>query len=256
MQQKAEAAAPINSFYQAVASGRGIIAEYKRKSPSKGKMNSANIEAAPEAYAKANFIKAISVLTDADYFDGSLEHLGTIKSATKKPILRKDFIYDEYQIYEARAFGADALLLMTQLFVDKKAKMAEFFELATSLGLDVLFEVGLDTGNAEALINLLPEKARLVGVNSRVFKGASLGFKNKITRFFSGKDFSTDRNIHQKLRQLLPTDAIAIAESGIHNSSHLKQAFASGYQVALVGTAFMAGPQTISDAIDDFATVF
>src|SRR6478672_6580708 len=117
----AREAPPVRPFADALRKQFGLIAEIKRKSPSGGEMRAANVEAAASAYARSHVVKAISVLTNAIDFGMSIEDLQRVREITGKPVLRKDFIFDEYQVYEARAFGADALLLMVNVL--EQAKM-------------------------------------------------------------------------------------------------------------------------------------
>src|SRR5438094_10398041 len=104
------------SFCHVLASGGfGIIAEIKKKSPSMGKMKPANVAQAPEVYKESAVVKAVSILTDSAYFGMAIEDLDRLKRQIGKPVLRKDFIFDEYQVFEARAAGADAILLMASV---------------------------------------------------------------------------------------------------------------------------------------------
>ncbi len=252
-------ASPVIPFAEALSSERCVIAEYKRKSPSKGTMNEANLANAIRLYGECPYIKAISVLTDEDYFDGKLEYLQQIKSATGKPVLRKDFIIDEYQVYETRAAGADAILLMTQLFVGKKQQLGELFKTATSIGLGVLFEVGVDAADADTLVALLPQGAQVVGINARMIKSSKIALRARLSKLispFTRKDYTTDRSRHKNLRKKLGDDIIAVAESGIHTVQHLKDAFNWQYQAALIGTAFVSGPRPIEEVINEFADAF
>src|SRR6266496_5701858 len=108
-------APPLRSFSNALSNGFGLIAEIKRRSPSGGEMRRENVERAPDAYAKSPVVKCVSVLTNSTDFGMSIDDLPKMKAQIPKPILRKDFILEEYQVYEARAFGADALLLMANV---------------------------------------------------------------------------------------------------------------------------------------------
>src|SRR2546423_5338122 len=112
----------------------GIIAEIKRKSPSMSAMIPANVEEAPGAYGESSVVKAVSILTDWKYFGMRIEELEGLKRRIGKPVLRKDFIFDEYQVVEARAFGADAILLMAAVL--EKARLLDLFDVATGLGMD------------------------------------------------------------------------------------------------------------------------
>src|SRR6478672_9874651 len=122
LKQMLRDAPPVRSFSGALRTGFGLIAEIKRKSPSGGDMRRENVEAAPAAYGASNAVKAVSVLTNTVDFGMSIEELQRVREVVKKPVLRKDFIFDDYQVYEARAFGADALLLMVNVLDRAKLK--------------------------------------------------------------------------------------------------------------------------------------
>ena len=136
-----------------------------------GPMRPENVSAAPIAYEDSPIVAAISVLTNHMHFGMSIERLTSIRKSGTKPVLRKDFIVEEYQVREARAFGADAILLMANVL--DRARMAGFYDLARELGMEALFEV-----HTEEEISALPRDARVVGINSRKFKAKS-GFVGK-----------------------------------------------------------------------------
>src|ERR1051326_5707693 len=143
-------------------SGMNVIAEFKRRSPSKGKINSCVEPAAMAAIYESAGAAAISVLTEEDYFDGSLNDLRQVRAATQLPILRKDFIVDEYQIYESAAAGADALLLIVAALDDETlTKLRALAE--DELGMDTLVEVH----SKPEMNRALNCGARLIGVNNR-----------------------------------------------------------------------------------------
>src|SRR5262245_3465918 len=169
-------APPVLSVIGALRNGFGLIAEIKRKSPSGGDMRQENVLAAPEAYAQSNTVKAVSVLTNTADFGMAIEELQRVRGLVPKPVLRKDFIFDEYQVYEARAFGADALLLMVNVL--EREKMRRLSELSRELGMEVLFEA-----HTKEEIESIPEGALLYGINSRKFMA-------------SAKRFSTDGKGH------------------------------------------------------------
>ena len=153
-----------------INSSNGIIAEFKRKSPSKGFINAeAMVENIIPKYEESG-VAGISVLTDTDYFGGKIEDLIKARALTETPILRKDFIIDEYQIYEAGAIGADAILLIGECLT--KTEVKRFSGLAKHLNLDVLFEV-----HSESDIESYNENIDIVGVNNRDLKS----FKTDIT---------------------------------------------------------------------------
>lgn len=194
----------------------GIIAEFKRKSPSKGAIN---LYASPEQvsieYMQAG-ASAISVLTDTHFFGGSKEDLKTVRKFNYCPILRKEFIIDEYQIIEAKSMGADAILLIASIL--EKEEVQRFTKLAKSLGLEVLFEV-----HDQEEINKYVSDIDLIGVNNRNLK-----------------TFSTDYRYSMEMFQKLPQEAIKISESGINNPLFIQELKDVGYDGFLIGEHFMA----------------
>ena len=160
IQLRAARAKPPRSLEQALRKSKGLIAEIKVRSPSMGSMRAENVAAAPVAYEKSEIVRAVSVLTNETYFGQSIMQLGELRSIISKPILRKDFIIDEYQIFEARAYGADAILLMTTIL--NAEELQRLGDCAQSLGLDVLYEA-----HDEQEISMLPTGARICGINSR-----------------------------------------------------------------------------------------
>jgi indole-3-glycerol phosphate synthase len=245
-------APPTRSLHGALQRGFGVIAEYKRRSPSGGPSDPTNLAAAFETYASTPWIVAVSVLTDEDYFGGALADLKTAREAVKKPILRKDFIVDEYQVYEARVAGADAILLMASVLVDDPGRMKELYALARSLGLDVLVELGMTEHHIEDLVFVVPPEARIWGINARQFANASL------RPFTPGErhDLPTDLATHRNYRALVPPGKLAIAESGIHTSADLRFARDAGYAGALVGTAFLKPGSSIGSVTAELAQAF
>lgn len=205
-----------------------LIAEVKKASPSKGLLRPKfdPLELAT-TYAE-NGASAISVLTDARYFQGNLEYLTQIRqhldSATlhasrftfPPPLLRKDFIFDPYQVYEARAAGADALLLIAAVLNDRE--MAELLNLTQALGLAALVEVH----NRAELARVLPLQPHLIGVNNRNLH-----------------DFSVDLNTCIELRQHVPADICFVAESGIHTAADVARLAREGVDAILVGEALV-----------------
>ena len=207
------------------ASGRvALITEVKKASPSKGllrhKFDPLDLAT---TYAE-NGAAAISVLTDTRYFQGSLDHLAQIRqrldsslsSQPPTPLLRKDFIFDPYQVYETRAAGADALLLIAAVLNDKD--MAGLLSLTHSLGLTALVEVH----NRAELERVLPLQPRLIGVNNRNLH-----------------DFSVDLNTCIELRQHVPADICFVAESGIHTAPDVARLAREGVDAVLVGEALV-----------------
>src|SRR5437773_5494947 len=164
LKQMLRDAAPIISFSAALSTGNALIAELKERSPSQGKMRSQNVAEAVLAYKKSPFVKAISVLTSWTNFGSNMrvERLPAVKQQTSKPVLRKDFIFEEYQVYQARAFGADAILLMANIL--EPGEMKRLLAFAKELTMDVLFEC-----HTREQIEQLPAGAEIYGINSRTF---------------------------------------------------------------------------------------
>ena len=230
----------------------GIIGEIKKKSPSRADMIPANVEEAPEVYRDTRLVKAVSILTDWTYFGMTVEGMLRYKERIGKPVLRKDFIFDEYQVWEARAFGADAILVMSCLPITKP-QLRALLEIATELGMDVLFEV-----HSEREIWRVPNKASLFGINSRTFMTSrdSLRYKlSKLTaKFFPGnvRDFSTDVALFEKLIGALPKGSIKVAESGV-TPSQISKIRNVGFDAALIGTALLQSSKGVRLTLNDFA---
>jgi indole-3-glycerol phosphate synthase len=219
---------PVVSFSRAlVASPTGIIAEFKRRSPSKGFINEhADVESVTAGYAAAG-AAAISVLTDSDYFAGSLDDLRTARRVADEaahgagrgvPLLRKDFIVDEYQLCEARLAGADAVLLIAAaLGREECARLAAF---AASLGLEVLLEL-----HDESESGHICPGVSVVGVNNR-----NLG------------SFVTDTAVSERLAESLPAGIVRISESGISSPQTVRSLREKGFRGFLMGENFMKQP--------------
>lgn len=218
----------------------GLIAEIKHRSPSVGPMREENVRAAPEAYERSGLVQAISILTNETWFDTPPALLRDLRGSLTKPILRKDFLVDEYQVYEARAMGADAILLMANVL--DAAEMTRFFQLARGLGMEVLFEV-----HEAAEIDRLPDGARVVGINSRKFQTRS-GFVGRSGS--STEDFSTDLTAFG-LADRLPVGTIKVAESGLSADSIAD--VSRSFHAALVGTSLLRDPRGPSACLDEFA---
>ena len=194
----------------------GIIAEFKRRSPSKNEIN--NKLSVHEVCRNYQIFGAsgLSILTNLKYFGGSLEDLALARSACTLPILRKDFIIDEYQIYEAKAFGADTILLISSILT--RDEIANLSKKAKELNLEVLLEVH----NNEELKEGLVEHVDIIGVNNRNLKS-----------------FKTDIQISEKLFNQIPDKFLKISESGLNNDSSIKKLKKIGYQGFLIGEKFM-----------------
>lgn len=197
-------------------SNTGIIAEHKRRSPSKQVINhDLNVFDVAKGYENAG-VCGMSVLTDGKYFGGSLDDLLTARASCNLPLLRKEFIIDEYQIIEAKAYGADVILLIAAILTTKEIK--QFSELAKQLHLDVLLEVH----NEEELHKSIMPSIDLLGVNNRNLK-----------------TFEVSLETSKKLSQLIPNDFIKVSESGISNIEAIKTLQPYGYQGFLIGENFM-----------------
>jgi indole-3-glycerol phosphate synthase len=196
----------------------GIIAEFKRKSPSKGVMNRNSSPAAVCSNYIRSGCSAVSVLTDSKFFGGSTDDLTAVRSNIESPILRKDFIVDEYQIIEARSIGADAILLIAGLHSAEKLK--QLFKFARSLELEILVEV-----HDEKNISAIPNDARLIGINCRNL--ASL---------------RVDPESHTRMIKHLPRDVVKVAESGIRNVPDYINLKQKGFDAFLIGELFMNTP--------------
>lgn len=241
IRRRAADARPPRDFARALtAEGFGLIAEWKHRSPSMGEMRAKNVLAAPAAYEKSPVVRALSVLTNRTHFGGTIDDLARLAAASIKPVLRKDFILDPYQIYAARAAGADAVLLMANVL--SADRMAELHELVLELGMESLFEV-----HEEAEIDLLPAGARVVGINSRKFKSRE-GFV--AAGQSSDADFTLDFSAFE-LAQNLPAGCIRVAESGVTPATVAP--LARHFDAALVGTSLLRDPRGVEAALDEFS---
>jgi indole-3-glycerol phosphate synthase len=200
------------------AGGRvNIIAECKRRSPSRGVLRAIyDPVAIAKSYAEAG-AAAISVLTEPTFFDGSLEHLEAVRAAVRVPVLRKDFIVSEYQVLEARAAGADAALLIVAAL--QRAELVHLMARADALGLDTVIEV--HTG--DELDVALDAGARIIGVNNRDLR-----------------TLEVDVHLSEALVDRVPRDVVAISESGLRTAADLLRLGALGYRAFLIGERFMA----------------
>lgn len=208
----------------------GLIAEVKKASPSKGIIRH-NFDPVKIAVTyQANNATCLSILTDQPYFQGSDDYLIAVREAVGLPLLRKDFMVDEYQIYESRFLGADCILLIMACLSDAQAR--EFYDLATSLGMDVLVEVH-DEKELHRALRLTP---RMVGVNNRNLKTLNVDLQ-------TGLD----------LVKQIPEDVLKVAESGIYKNEHIQAFLEAGYDAFLVGESLMREDdigQAVRDLID------
>jgi len=217
-------AQPAPRDFAAALCGDGIqlIAEVKKASPSRGVIRH-DFNPAEIAYIYAgNGASAISVLTESTHFQGSLEHLKTIRTAledNRLPLLRKDFIYDSYQIYESRAYSADALLLIVALLDPRQ--LAGLLKLSHELGMACLVEVH-NEAELEAALN---SGAGIIGINNRDLT-----------------TFAVDLAVTRHLRPLIPSDRIVVSESGVKNRSDIARLREWGVNAVLVGESLMSAP--------------
>lgn len=196
----------------------GIIAEFKKRSPSKGDINPyADVEKVTIGYMQAG-ASGLSVLTDEHFFGGRSEYLTTARKFNFCPILRKDFIIDEYQIVEARSIGADVILLIAECLEAQQVK--ELAAFAKSLGLEVLMEV-----HAAAQLDKLTDDIDIVGVNNRNLE-----------------DFSVSIDTSIQLFDAIPDQFVKISESGISNPNTIVKLREVGFQGFLIGEYFMKSP--------------
>lgn len=238
-------APPVRSFAGALSRRFGLIAEIKERSPSQGAMRAENVADAASAYEEYPIVHAISVLTNGSHFGMGIERLHAVKTGGSKSVLRKDFIVDEYQVHEARAFGADAILLMANLL--DPSEMARLFALAMELGMDVLFEC-----HDEAQIRQLPAGAVVCGINSRTFSVRGLDYAAARAGRAEGKrDLTTDLGRFD-LGRLLPPDTIKVAESGVHPENAARIRDELKFQAILVGTSLLTSAAGIRAELERF----
>jgi indole-3-glycerol phosphate synthase len=193
-----------------------LIAEVKQASPSRGVLSpNFNPTKLAQTYVEGG-AAAISVLTEANYFMGSIEHLAAIKKVAALPLLRKDFIFDPYQVYESRAYGADALLLITAIL--NQGQLEELMSLSHSLGLKCLVEAH----NGDEVERAVLSEAEIIGINNRDLD-----------------TFTVDINITRRLRPLVPKEKIVVSESGIKSRKDMEELGKWGVHAVLVGEALI-----------------
>jgi indole-3-glycerol phosphate synthase len=222
------AAPPVRDFFQALSVPGPIrlIAEVKKASPSKGviRANFDPIEIA-RIYQRHR-ASCISVLTDEPYFQGSLVYLHDIRDSVGIPVMRKDFILDKYQLYEARANGADAVLLIAECLDD--CQLRSLYNATLELGMTALVELY----DPENLPRVLEAGATLIGVNNRDLR-----------------TFEVDLDHTLRLREKIPDHCLVVGESGIRTRAHVERLEAAGVDAILVGESLMASPD-IGMAVD------
>jgi indole-3-glycerol phosphate synthase len=218
VRSQAEEAPPASGFVAALARGDrlNVIAECKRRSPSRGILRRTYDAVAIAREYEAAGAAAVSVLTEPTFFDGDLAHLRAVRQAVRLPLLRKDFIVCPYQLWEARAAGADAVLLIVAAL--SAAELESLLAEARAIGLDVLVEVHDET----ELDCALTAGAQLVGVNNRNLR-----------------TLAVDVDASRRLAARLPTHVIGVAESGLKTADDLHALGAAGYRAFLVGERLM-----------------
>ncbi len=212
---------PARDFHAALAKKPGprIIAEVKKASPSRGVIRR-DFEpvSIARSYESAG-ASAISVLTDQKFFQGHPGYLAMVKEATRLPVLRKDFLIDAWQIYESRAIGADAILLIVALL--SGSQLSEYLDLAHKLGMHCLVEVH----DEEELEIALGTSARIIGVNNRDLRS-----------------FTVDLDTTARMVPLIPDDRLLVSESGIHTREDIESLGEIGVDAVLIGEALMSAP--------------
>lgn len=210
--------APSHALRSALQSdGVNVIAEFKRRSPSKGVIRAdADLTAIVQSY-KAGGAVALSVLTEEDYFDGSLADLRTARATVDLPVLRKDFVFDAYQIYEAAAAGADAILLIVAVLDDHQLESLRLL-VEDDLGMDALVEVH----NSDEMDRAARCGAKLVGVNNRDLRTFQVSLETSI-----------------QLAPLAPRDALLVSESGLSSAADLQRVREHGFSGFLIGESLM-----------------
>lgn len=221
-----EQAAPLG-FIQALEAGfkataPALIAEVKKASPSRGLMRAEFHDrfdpVAIASHYRDHGASALSVLTDQDFFQGSLDYLHKVKEAVQLPTLNKEFMVEDIQCYEARAFGADCVLLIAAAL--DRIQLVDFFTLANELSLDVLIEVHHER-ELDTVLERIP-LARLIGVNNRDLQ-----------------TFSTDIGVTERLARRIPNDKLLVSESGIHTRDDVVRVIEAGAKAMLIGEAFL-----------------
>jgi len=221
IRERAENADPVRGFLdalrrRAVEGDAAVIAEIKKASPSKGVLRAHFVPAEIAASYEKGGASCLSVLTDVDFFQGADEYLQQARAACQLPVLRKDFVIDPYQVWEARALGADCILLIVAALED--AQLHELLQLAGELDLDALVEVH-DAGEME---RALATSARLIGVNNRNLR-----------------IFETSLDTTLALKRDFPEDRLLVTESGIHTRDDVQRMHGADVHAFLVGEAFM-----------------
>lgn len=211
------------SFYEALKKpGLSIIGEFKKASPSHGKMDN-KIELTDRIDQYNEAVDAISCLTEEKYFLGGKDYFKQIRKMTPLPMIRKDFIIDPYQIFEAKVIGADCILLIAAILSDRELKL--FYELAYVLGMDALVEVHDET----EMMRAVGLDAKIIGVNNRNLK-----------------DFTIDLHNTKRLAKLVPEETVLVAESGVSADEDVAFLKEAGVDALLIGTVFMEAEEPLA----------
>lgn len=234
IKQRAQAAAPAKDVVEALTGGSGavsIIAEIKRASPSKGYLASIPDPAELASIYEAGGAAMVSVLTEELRFNGSLEDLASVRQTIDIPVLRKDFIVTPYQVHEARAYGADAVLLIVAAL--EQTALVSLVERVTSLGMTPLVE----THSRLEVFRALDAGARVIGVNARDLK-----------------NFHVDNHLVEEIIDAIPADVVAVAESGVSSAEDVMDYAMAGADAVLVGEALVIASSP-SDQIREMVSV-
>jgi indole-3-glycerol phosphate synthase len=226
LETRAAQASPAGAHFERALAAEGrvnVIAECKRRSPSKGVLTAVYDPAAIAAKYERGGAAAVSVLTEPTFFDGSLEHLQAVRRAVGLPLLRKDFVVDEYQLLEARAAGADAVLLIVAAL--DQPDLVRLQARASALGLACLVEVHDET----ELTRAVDAGARIIGVNNRNLR-----------------TLQVDVDASYRLAARMPRNVVAVSESGLQSRADLERLAAAGYRAFLIGERFMTDPDPVT----------
>ena len=228
LEKQLSAAPPVRDFYAALADGPPcrLIAEVKKASPSKGVIRADFDPVEIAVIYERHGARCISVLTDEEYFQGSLDYLRRIRAAVELPVLRKDFVLDTYQVLEARAAGADAVLLIAECLDDKQLSM--LYAAIIEQGMTPLVEL-FEPSNLGRVVAL---GAKLIGINNRDLR-----------------TFETDLEHTIRLRSRIPADRVVVGESGIRTHADVERLEAAGVGAMLVGESLMREPD-LGAAVD------
>ncbi len=214
---------PNRDFFGSISNSKtvALIAEVKFASPSAGTINHRdNFQDIIRNYEKGG-ATAISVLTEKRFFQGREDDIAKAKQISNFPVLRKDFIIDEYQVYQSRFLGADAILLIACLL--ETSKISHYQEIAFTLGMDCLIEIHTEN----ELEKILPLQPKMIGINNRKLE-----------------DFSVDLSISKRISSHIPGDSILISESGIKERQDIEELSNYGFDAVLVGSSLMTNPHT------------